>query len=92
MTLHQPSLVYISNVKGRALRTAPPIAEDLANNIAHGVRWHDSTAVLEELGCRLFLEMPPGRVLSALAREAFPDVKVLAIGKDGLQAALRLAK
>jgi malonate decarboxylase epsilon subunit len=48
--------------------------------------------VLEELGCRVFLEMPPGRVLTDLAREAFPDVKSLPIGKDGLQAALRLAK
>jgi malonate decarboxylase epsilon subunit len=92
MTLGHPKLIYVGNVRGRALRAAPPIAADLANNIAHGVRWHDSTTVLEELGCRLFLEMPPGRVLSALAREAFPDVKVLAIGKDGLQAALRLAK
>ena len=92
MTLAPPSLIYVSNVKARALRAAAPIAEDLANNIAHGVRWHDATTMLEELGCRLFLEMPPGRVLTALAREAFPDVKSVPIGKDGLQAALRLAK
>jgi malonate decarboxylase epsilon subunit len=92
MTLAPPSLIYVSNVKARALRAAAPIAEDLASNIAHGVRWHDATTVLEELGCRLFLEMPPGRVLTALAREAFPDVKSVPIGKDGLQAALRLAK
>ena len=91
MTLGQPKLIYGGNVNGRALRTAPAIAEDLANNIAHGVRWHDATTVLEELGCRLFLEMPPGRVLTALAREAFPDVKALPVGKDGLQAALRAA-
>jgi malonate decarboxylase epsilon subunit len=92
MTLTQPKLIYVSNVKARVLRAAAPIAEDLANNIAHGVRWHDATTVLEELGCRVFLEMPPGRVLTDLAREAFPDVRSLPIGKDGLQAALRLAK
>jgi malonate decarboxylase epsilon subunit len=91
MTLGQPKLIYVGNVKGRALRTAPAVAADLADNIAHGVRWHDATTVLEELGCRLFLETPPGRVLTALAREAFPDVKALAAGKDGLQAALRAA-
>jgi len=91
MTLGQPKLIYVGNVKGRALRTAIAVAEDLANNIAHGVRWHDATTVLEELGCRLFLEMPPGRVLSALAREAFPEVKALPIGSGTLQAALRAA-
>jgi malonate decarboxylase epsilon subunit len=92
MTLTPPSLVYVSNVKARALRAAAPIAADLANNIAHGVRWHDATTLLEELGCRLFLEMPPGRVLTDLAREAFPEVKSVPVGKDDLQAALRLAK
>jgi malonate decarboxylase epsilon subunit len=91
MTLGQPKLIYVSNVRARALRTATAVAEDLANNIAHGVRWHDATTVLEELGCRLFLEMPPGRVLSALAREAFPDVKALPIGAGTLQPALHAA-
>ena len=91
MTLGQPKLIYVNNVNARASRTAGAVAEDLANNIAHGVRWHDATTVLEELGCRLFLEMPPGRVLSALAREAFPDVKAVPIGQGTLQAALRAA-
>jgi malonate decarboxylase epsilon subunit len=91
MTLGQPKLIYVGNVRARALRTAAAVAEDLANNIAHGVRWHDATTVLEELGCRLFLEMPPGRVLSALANEAFPDVKALPIGASTLKAALLAA-
>ena len=91
VTLGQPKLIYVGNVKARALRTATAVAEDLANNIAHGVRWYDATTVLEELGCRLFLEMPPGRVLTGLAREAFPDVKALPIGTGTLQAALRAA-
>src|SRR5467141_3661998 len=56
-------------------------SEDLASNIAHGVRCYDATAVLEESGCRLFLEMPPGHVLSKLGRETFPDVKTLAVGE-----------
>jgi malonate decarboxylase epsilon subunit len=92
MTLGQPKLLYIGNMRGRALRAAPAIAADLADNIAHAVRWHDATTVLEELGCRMFLEMPPGCVLTAMAREAFPEVKTIPIAKDGLRAALRLAK
>jgi len=89
--LQQPKMVYLGNVTGRALRNAEAISEDLASNIAHGVRWYDATAVLEELGCRLFLEMPPGHILSELGREAFPDVRTLAVGETSLKDALRLA-
>jgi len=89
--LQPPKTVYVGNVTGRALRSAEAISEDLAGNIAHGVRWYDATTVLDELGCRLFLEMPPGHVLSELGREAFPDVRTLAVGETSLKDALRLA-
>ena len=82
--LQQPKMIYVGNVTGRALRSANEISEDLATNIAHGVRWYDSTTVLEELGCRLFLEMPPGHVLSELGREAFADVRTLAMSETSL--------
>jgi malonate decarboxylase epsilon subunit len=91
MELGQPRMIYVGNVTARALRVAPAVAEDLAANIAHAVRWYDATTVLEELGCRLFLEMPPGHVLSDLAREAFPDVRTLALGQSTLKGALHLA-
>ena len=60
MELKAPKFPYIANVNGRAVRSASGVATDLADNIAHGVRWHDATIVAEELGCNLFLEMPPG--------------------------------
>src|SRR5882762_22978 len=89
--LHEPKLIYVGNVTGRALRTEETISEDLATNIAHGVRWYDATTVLKELGCRLFLEMPPGHVLSELARETFPDVRTLAVAETSFKHALLLA-
>ena len=89
--LQKPKLIYVGNIAGRALRSAEAISQDLANNIAHGVRRHDATTVLAELGCRLFLEMPPGHVLSELGREAFPDVRTLAVGEASCKHALLLA-
>ena len=91
MRLETPKFPYIANVTGRALRSASAVATDLADNIAHGVRWQDMTTVLEELGCRLFFEMPPGHVLSELAKEGVPQVKTLAIGESSLRYALHLA-
>jgi malonate decarboxylase epsilon subunit len=83
-------MIYMSNVTGRALRSAEAISEDFASNIAHGVRWYDATTVLEELGFHTFLEMPPGHVLSQLAREAFPDIETVAVGEVSLKDAVRL--
>ena len=89
MHLQQPKMIYMGNVTGRALRSAAAISEDFASNIAHGVRWYDATTVLEELGFRLFLEMPPGHVLSHLAGESFPDVETVAVGEVSLKDAVR---
>src|ERR1700747_313199 len=86
--LQKPNFIYVGNVTGRALRSAEAISEDLASTIAHGVRWYDATTVLTELGCRLFLEMPPGHVLSQLGQEAFLDVRTLAVGETSFKHAL----
>jgi malonate decarboxylase epsilon subunit len=92
MHLRPPKMVYLSNVTGRATRSAETISEDLANNIAHGVRWYDMTTVLEELGFGLFLEMPPGHVLSVLAKDALPEVQTLAVDERSIRKARWLAE
>jgi malonate decarboxylase epsilon subunit len=92
LNLSAPKITYVANVNARAMYTKEGIASDLANNIAHGVRWYDATVVLQELGCNLFLEMPPGHVLSDLARENLSDVNSIPIEIDVLPKALRLAQ
>jgi malonate decarboxylase epsilon subunit len=92
LNLSAPKITYVANVNARAMYTKEGIASDLANNIAHGVRWYDATVVLQELGCNLFLEMPPGNVLSDLARENLSDVNSIPIEIDVLPKALRLAQ
>jgi malonate decarboxylase epsilon subunit len=92
MSLRNPQLVYVGNVNGRALRSKERIADDLVNNIIHGVRWHDATTVLQELGCRLLLETPPGRVLSELAQQNLAGVSAIPIQQRTLSRVLRLAQ
>ena len=92
MRLTSPQLMYVGNVGARALRTKERIADDLVNNIVHGVRWHDATTVLKELGCRLFLEMPPGNTLTELARQNLPSVGSLPVEASTLPRTLRFAR
>ena len=92
LQLRNPKMTYIGNVNARAMRTPELIASDLANNIAHGVRWHDATTIARELGCNLFLEMPPGHVLTDLAKDNLPGVNALAVEREVLPRLLRLAQ
>ena len=51
--------------------------------MSSAVQWHDASTVLYEKGARLFIEMPPGTVLSRLAAKAFPDASVLSVEENG---------
>jgi malonate decarboxylase epsilon subunit len=90
--LTTPRMTYVGNVNARAMRTKEIIARDLVNNIAHGVRWYDATTILKELGCDLFLEMPPGHTLSDLAKENLPGINSLPVEASVLPRVLRLAQ
>jgi malonate decarboxylase epsilon subunit len=92
MSLSPPQAVYVGNVNGRPLRTKELVANDLVNNIAHGVRWNDATTVLQELGCNLFLEMPPGHTLSDLARQNLRGVHSIPVEASVLPRILRVAQ
>jgi malonate decarboxylase epsilon subunit len=89
--LQPPRMVYVGNAKGRSLRSGEDIAWDLANNIAHGVRWYETTIVLQELGCTLCIETPPGHVLTNLAKQSIPEVKSIALGESSLSYVIQQA-
>jgi malonate decarboxylase epsilon subunit len=90
--LSPPRVPYVSNRGGRLLTDQSSIAEDLATNVAHAVRWHDATSVLFESGVRLYIEMPPGRVLTDLAAEAFPDARAVSCSDTRFGSVVALIK
>ena len=88
--MNPPAVPYLSNVGGRALRDPEEIRDDLAQSVQRPVRWHDATTLLYELGVRLFVELPPGRVLTDLATAAFPEVRAIAVDDAGVGSAATL--
>ncbi len=92
ISVKNPKFIYLANIDGRAVRTAQAVAKDLAGNIAHGVRWYDATSVAQELGCELFLEVPPGQTLSDLANENLPGIQAHAITPGTFDRLLNLAR
>ena len=90
--LAEPRLPYVSNHRARVAVSAADVAEDLVVNVSRTVRWHDSMTLLHELGCRLYVETPPGHVLTALVAASFTDVRVVALDEAPLATALTLAR
>ncbi|WP_458352217.1 ACP S-malonyltransferase [Peribacillus frigoritolerans] len=89
---HRPLIPYVSNRGARLLFKPDDIRLDLAESISSPVQWHDASTVLYENGTRLFIEMPPGNVLSRLAAKEFPDARVMSISENGYDDCLFIAK
>lgn len=87
-----PRIPYIGNRSGRPLLDREAVREDLATNVAHPVRWHEATTVLFEQGARLFVEMPPGYKLTALATEAFPEARAVAVESNSIEFGAQLVR
>lgn len=88
ISLATPRVPYVSNHRARVARSAAEVAADLALNVSRTVRWHDSVTLLYELGCRVYIEPPPGKVLSNLVRASFPEARVVALELEPLASAV----
>jgi malonate decarboxylase epsilon subunit len=92
LALRPPLVPYVSNHRARLTREPAEIAEDLIVNVSRTVRWYDSVRLLYELGCRRFFETPPGSVLSNLVKDAFADVRAVALEDTPIATAVALGR
>ncbi len=82
--LASPAVPYVTNRSARATTDPAAVRDDLSFNLMYPVRWHDATSLLYERGTRLFVELPPGRVLTNLASAAFPQARALAVAESSV--------
>lgn len=90
VAVQAPRAAYVSNTRARVAPQAHELAEDLIQNVSHTVRWHDSVTLLFELGCRVFIETPPGAVLSRLVKASFPEARAVALEEVPIATAVAL--
>jgi malonate decarboxylase epsilon subunit len=84
-----PALGYLTNVGGRVVRTADAVIADLADSVAHTVRWYDGMRLLGELGVDRMVEAPPGHTLTRLAATIDPQVRAFSLDEDPIDTILR---
>lgn len=90
--LQVPTVGYLSGSRARPIRSVEALREDLAFNMCRVVDWRGTVQSAYERGVRLHIELPPGAVLTALARRVFEHGTVIAFDGarlDTLQALLR---
>ncbi|PPK36963.1 malonate decarboxylase subunit epsilon [Pseudomonas laurylsulfatiphila] len=90
--LQAPKMGYLSGSRARPLIKPEALRDDLAYNMCRIVDWRGTVQSAYERGVRLQIEMPPGAVLTGLARRVFEQGRVIAFDGarlDTLQALMR---
>lgn len=88
----RPTIAYLSGSTGRVLWQPERIADDLAFNMARPLYWADAMTAAYERGVRLAVEMPPGPVLTGLAKRVMTDGEAVSVQQEGLNTILRLGQ
>lgn len=92
ITFKRPSIAYLSGSTGRMLWQPDRIADDLAYNMARPLYWANTMTAAYERGVRLAVEMPPGSVLTGLAKRVMTDGEAISVQQEGLTTVLQLGK
>ncbi len=90
--LRRPAIRYLSGTTARPVFDPERLRDDLAFNMCRVIDWHGTLRTAYERGVRLHIELPPGAVLSGLARRVFDQGTVIAFQGarlDTLDALLR---
>jgi [acyl-carrier-protein] S-malonyltransferase len=78
-SLSTPSTPVVAGVDATLITTRVRAIQTLSAQISHTIEWAHCLDALYERGCRVFLELSPGRALSKMVRERFRDVEARAI-------------
>jgi len=83
ININQADVPLIANVSASSVTDAGLLADGFARQLTAPVRWHDTMELLAGQTSdrpRVVLEVGPGKVLSNMARRAYPDVKFVPVG------------
>ncbi|KJS78755.1 MAG: malonate decarboxylase subunit epsilon, partial [Pseudomonas sp. BICA1-14] len=95
VSLRAPQVRYLSSSSARPIFDSEHLRDDLACNMCRVVDWHATLRTAYERGVRLHIELPPGQVLTGLARRVFEQGTLVAFDGarlDTLDALLRQAQ
>jgi len=78
VSINVPTVKYLSGSTARPVFTADKLRDDLAFNMCRVIDWRSTVQTAYERGARLHIELPPGTVLTGLARRVFEQGSAVA--------------
>jgi [acyl-carrier-protein] S-malonyltransferase len=78
VAIRPPDITVIGNVSGAPLRSSQDVQEELKLQIARPVQWDRSMRRMLADGVQSFVEIGPGRVLSAMLKRLHPGTRCTA--------------
>ncbi len=75
--IKDPAIPVVANASAGYVRTAQEVREALARQVAAPVLWEQSVRRLLADGCRLFVEVGPGQVLTGLVKKIDRNTRAL---------------
>jgi [acyl-carrier-protein] S-malonyltransferase len=79
VTVAAPRIPVVRNVDAGVTRSASDVVPLLLSQVASPVRWTDCVARLAAEGATAFVEVGPGRVLTALTRRIVDGARALSV-------------
>ncbi|WP_122415360.1 malonate decarboxylase subunit epsilon [Pseudomonas viridiflava] len=90
--ISKPSVRYLSGSTARPVMDAERLRDDLAFNMCRVVDWRSTVETAYERGVRLQIELPPGAVLTGLARRVFDQGTAVAFQAARLDSLIALSR
>lgn len=80
VTVRDAECPLVANVSARPVRDGDELKQGFAAQLTSPVLWHDIMGVIAAEKPAVVLEVGPGKVLTGLARRAFPEVDFVPVG------------
>lgn len=89
----EPSALVVSNLTAQATSDPKKLKTNLIGQMESQVKWVESVLEMKRLGCEIFIELGPKKVLSGLIAKTVSDVITLNVeDSDSLNATLSFIK
>ncbi|WP_426118930.1 malonate decarboxylase subunit epsilon [Pseudomonas sp. DSP3-2-2] len=92
VTVNAPQIRYLSGTSARPILSADKLSDDLAFNMCRVIDWRSTVQTAYERGVRLHIELPPGTVLTGLARKVFEQGTAIAFQGARLDSLVALSR
>ena len=92
VTVNAPRIRYLSGTTARPILSADKLRDDLAFNMCRVIDWRSTVQTAYERGVRLHIELPPGTVLTGLARKVFEQGTAIAFQGARLDSLVALSR